>query len=400
MGRIIKHGKQMVKFCFDKIVDGKPYPNLAKWHALPYTPEWREFSKKWPFSEPLHFLEYLDQEHIEYQLVTTPENAIYPVSLSFFDFGVDWLLLLKDSILSALRAKTCVLWFFYSEGDNPSRIRKHLKLQCAHHDVPWSQIHFTSANSAAEQLDNFSYFVDDEMLYRLRNKSDPVKFHSGRRTKKFTALVRTHKWWRAATMTRLWSKFLHNEGYFSYTLNNDVNDTLDELPFDIQYYKESFPEQINLFLNKCPFVADTLNDLEHNCYQYTVKEHFMESYLNIILETHFDVDQSGGVFLTEKTFKPIKNAQMFLIVGASGSVEQLRKMGYRTFDHVIDHRYDEIVDNTERWLAVMNQIEKLLVESDLHDLYLKCQDDIIHNQKIFLQSKCNRLNTLLGKLTK
>jgi len=388
----------MVKFCFDKILDGKPYPNLAKHQAVPYTPEWREFSKKWPFSEPVHFLEYLDQENIEYQIVTTPENAIYPVSVSFFDFSVKWFDLLDSAILTALRAKTCKLWFFYSEGDNPQRIQRHLRTQCIQHNIPEEQIHFTSANSSATNLKNFSCFVDDEMLYRLRNEDAPCKFHTRRRKKKFTALVRTHKWWRATSMTRLWKQDLHNIGYFSYNTSIDVGEAETDNPIEIDSFT-GLRKDTYSFLKHGPFSADEYDSDYHNLYHYTIREHYEESYLNLVLETHLDADQSKGTFLTEKTFKPIKNAQLFVILGPAGSIKQLKKMGYKTFDMVIDHSYDNIENNTLRWDTAMREAERLIEHEHLHSLYVESEADIRHNQELFLRSKSNRLNTLIGKLT-
>ena len=388
----------MVKFYFDKIVDGKPYPNLAKHQALPYTPEWREFSKKWPFSEPVHFLEYLDQENIEYQLVTTPENAIYPVSVSFFDFDVNWFDLIDSAVLTALRAKTLKLWFFYSEGDNPVRIQRHLKNQTIKYNIPLEQIHFTSANSACKDIENFSHFVDDELLYRLRNEASPIEFHTNRRSRKFTALVRTHKWWRATTMARLWNQNLHNMGYFSYNTNIDVGEAETDNPIEIDNF-DNLRKNTRKFLNSGPYIADNYDSDYHNLYHYTIPEHYNDSYLNLILETHLDVDQSGGTFLTEKTFKPIKNSQIFLIIGPQHSINQLRKMGYRTFDHIINHSYDNIENNTLRWDTAMQEAERLILHEHLHSLYIECKDDIEHNQRLFLRSKVNRLNTLLGKLS-
>jgi len=387
-------------FVFDQIINKKPYPNLATHKAVPYTPEWREFSKNWPFSEPFHFLEYLDKETIEYQTVTTAENVkngIYPVSLSFFDFGIQWFELIDSAILTRLKNKTLKLWFFYSEGDNPKRIQKHLRTQCIKHGVPESQVHFTSANSSAFSLENFSYFVDDELLYWLRNEELPIQYHEQPRSKKFTALVRTHKWWRANTMARLWNSNVHPLGYFSYNRSMDVGDQETDNPVRV----DDFPglrEITNGFLDQCPFRADNHNSDYHNQYHYTVSEHYDNSYLNLVLETHLDADQSQGVFLTEKTFKPIKNAQMFVLFAPAGSIKQLQKMGYKTFDHVIDHEYDSIPDNTERWHAASEEAERLILHEHLHSLYTECKDDILHNQQLFLRSKSNRLNSLLHKV--
>ena len=389
-------------FVFDKIIGKKPYPNLAHWQALPYTPEWREFSKNWPFSEPFHFLEYLDQENINYQTVTSAENVengIYPVSLSFFDFSIEWFKLLDSAIVTRVKQKTLKLWFFYSEGDNPQRIQRHLQTQCIKHNIPESQVHFTSANSAAAGLDNFSYFVDDEMLYRLRNEAQPVEFHTDRRSKKFTSLVRTHKWWRATTQARLWGQHLHDIGYFSYNTELDVGEQPSDNPIEIDRYP-GLRSAVDNFIKSGPYTADNYDSDYHNFYHYIVEEHFANSYLNLILETHLDADQSGGTFLTEKTFKPIKNAQLFVILGPAGSIKQLKKMGYRTFDHVIDHSYDNIENNTDRWAAAMQEAERIILHEHLHSLYVESEKDIVHNQRLFLRSKSNRLNSLLQKVTK
>ena len=387
-------------FVFDKIIGKKPYPNLANWQALPYTPEWRKFSKKWPFSEPFHFLEYLDQENIKYQMVTTEknaENAIYPVSLSFFDFGIEWFELLDSAIVTRIKQKTLKLWFFYSEGDNPKRIQRHLRTQCIKHNIPENQVHFTSANSAAAGLDNFSYFVDDEMLYRLRNEASPVEFHTARRSKKFTSLVRTHKWWRATTQARLWDQHLHYIGYFSYNTELDIGEQPSDNPIEIDRYP-GLRSSIDNFMNGGPYTADNHDSDHHNLYHHTVEEHFSNSYLNLVLETHLDADHSGGTFLTEKTFKPIKNSQLFVIFGPAGSVKQLKKMGYKTFDHVVNHDYDRIENNTDRWQAAMKEAERLILHEHLHSLYVESEQDILHNQRLFLRSKSNRLNSLLQKV--
>ena len=388
----------MVNFYFDRLIDGKPYPNLAKHQALPYTPEWREFSKKWPFSEPVHFLEYLDQENIKYQLVTTPENSIYPISVSFFDFGVNWFDLIDSAVLSALRAKTCVLWFFYSEGDNPFKIDQHLNKLCEQHHIPRQQVHFTSANSTADDLEYFSYFPDDELLFRLRNHHwPPGEFFDYTRKKKFTALVRTHKWWRATTMARLWRQGLHKEGYFSYNNHIDIGDHELDNPIEIDSFA-GLRNDIKDFLAAAPFRADSLDSKLHNEYSSSVPDHYSESYLNIILETHLDTDQSKGVFLTEKTFKPIKFCQPFVLLGPPGSIAKLRELGYRTFDHVIDHSYDQIKNNTQRWDVVMREAERLIQNSDLHEIFLSCGDDLVHNREHFLSGKEESLNTLIKKV--
>ena len=80
----------------------------------------------------------------------------------------------------------------------------------------FENIHFTTETTKSRDLAGTTYMCSDELLYRYRNRSMPTVYHEQERTKKFTALVRTHKEWRAYTMARLWSKGLHESGYFSY----------------------------------------------------------------------------------------------------------------------------------------------------------------------------------------
>lgn len=389
----------MVKFCIDRIVDGRPYPNLARWQARPYTPEWRQFSVNWPYSEPVHFFEYLDRHSIEYQIVEWTQadrHSLYPISISYFDFGIDWFEIMPSTIIEKLRSRSLTIWFFYSEGDNPLRIRHHLDSQAREHGIDPKLILFTSANSAAASIPGFTHFVDDECLYQLRNQSPAAEYHELPRSHNFTVLVRTHKWWRATTMARFWHLGLHQHSYFSYNKDISVGEHEDDNPIEIDSFG-NLRQITRDFLQNCPFHADKLDSTTHNLYATTVEKHFTDSYLNVILETHMDVDQSGGVFLTEKTFKPIKHCQPFVIIGAAGSVQQLRNMGYRTFDHVIDHSYDQIENTTERWNQACLEVERLS-SSNLHKMYLNCREDLLWNQELFMSSKHNRLSNLLNNI--
>lgn len=390
----------MVKFCIDQIIDGKPYPNLARLDAKPYTQEWRKFSTTWPFSEPVHFIEYLDRCGIEYQFVEWTQadrHTLYPISISYFDFGVDWFSIMPTIIREKLRSKSLTAWFFYSEGDNPQHIRDRLDQLCLQHEIDPRMIQVTTANSAATSVSGFTHFVDDECLFWLRNTDAPIDFHDRPRKKKFTALVRTGKWWRAAVMASIWKNKWNEQGYFSYNDKLHTGEHWRECPIPLIKFPGLY-DTINQFLSLCPFAADDLDSDTHNLYSTTVIDHFENSYLNIILETHYDADRSGGVFLTEKTFKPIKNSQPFIIFGPAGSIAQLKSMGYRTFDHVIDHRYDSITDNTQRWMVALEEVRRLM-SLDLHDLYIKCREDLSWNQQLFLDTKSQRLNTLLNKIS-
>lgn len=150
------------------------------------------------------------------------------------------------------------------------------------------------------------------------------------------------------------------------------------------------------FLDRAPYISDALDQAQRNDHALILPRYHNNSYCNIVIETHFDADQSGGTFLTEKTFKPIKHGQMFFIAGPAGSLQALRDLGYRTFDSVLDNTYDKIRDNTQRWLTLLQAIVQS--QHTISDKFESVRRDIEHNQQLFQQLKTQRLNTLIGKI--
>ena len=62
-------------------------------------------------------------------------------------------------------------------------------------------------------------------------------------------------------------------------------------------------------------------------------------------------------------------------------------MGYRTFDHVVDHSYDTIEDTTERWEAVCAEMCRIAKSKKIHTMYTDCKEDLLHNQQLFLNKE-------------
>ena len=241
-------------------------------------------------------------------------------------------------------------------------------------------VHFTTESTKSHDLAGIQYMCSDELLYRHRNRSMPTVYHEQERSKKFTALVRTHKEWRAYTMARLWSKGLHEQGYFSY--NNQITVEEDVNPIDTSKLG-SLKHHTEFFLQLAPFHCDLLTADEHADMKYTVGLHQCDAYFNFVIESQL----TGPVRLTEKVFKAIKNCQPFVIAGACGSIQQLREMGYRTFDHVVDHSYDSIEDTTQRWEAVCAEMCRIAKSKKIHTMYTNCKADLIHNQTLFLNKE-------------
>ena len=387
----------LVNFCFDHLSYPKlGYPNLAKPDLSP-----DQFDTTWPRTLPVRLFSYFHKHNIEHGVwlvSTAPKGSWYPVALGWHDFTCDYFALMLPGALERVRAGEIRVLFYYHEGDNPSRIKQRLDSLCLLHQLPSNSYVFVSANSASQLLDNFLYFPDHELFFAYINRLQSMESASQDiRRYDFTALNRTHKWWRATCMADLERQGLLQNSLWSYTFAVDVGDDFADNPIEIDSV-DGLRTSLDQFINRSPFWCDHPDADLHNDHRKVNLDLYHQSYCHIVLETHFDADQSGGTFLTEKTYKCIKYGQPFVIVGPPGSIQCLRDRGYRVFDHVIDHSYDNIHDNTKRWLASNQTIAQ--VKSQLsQDWLARCQPDLEWNQLHFANSHRSLLIDFMENLT-
>ena len=382
----------------DQIVKGRIYPALARHQAMPYTQAWREFGQHWPHTTPLRLQEYCDHHGIKLNIYNIqdnlPNNTFYPVGLGFFDFSIDYFELMGSDIRKKLREEHIRVLFYYHEGDNPARIKIRLDELASNHLLPPNCYVFVSSNSAASSIPRFVAFQDSELWYWQRNHSSPpLKIHHEPRERDFTVLNRLHKSWRALIMADLKSLDILNNSYWSYCESGEFDDADCPIEIDAIAGLRTATEE---FLKSAPYVSDELDNDQRNNHSTLVAKYHVNSYCNIVVESQFDYDQSNGVLLSEKTFKPIKHGQLFFIAGAAGSLQMLRNLGYRVFDSVLDNSYDLETDHTQRWMALSRSI--YFAQQELPKLFKQARADIEHNQQLFQAIKTARLNTLIKEI--
>jgi len=379
-------------FRVDSIIKGRPYPALATHQARPYTQGWREFGQHWPHTTPAELFGHMDDHGTEYKLVTQGPGT-YVIGLGFFDFTIDYFSLIPPNVMHDIRGKTVTVLFYYHEGDNPYKIKYRLDKLCERHRLSTHCYRFVSGNTAARNIEGFAYFPDHELLYWRRNREQHmIHQHQQQRPYEFLALSRTHKWWRASVMAQLQQQGVLDRSLWSYNTDLALGDDPADNPIEHQPSVD-----VTKFIQSGPYRCDNLTADQHNDHSITVADHFVQSYCSIILETHFDADGSRGAFLTEKTFKAIKNGHPFVIIGPQGSLSALRDLGYRTFDQDIDNTYDCVPNNTRRWQMALQAI-KQIQNQDMQKWYASCWSDIQHNQRLFAASKSQRLNSLFAQL--
>lgn len=388
----------MIQIAADRITQNKVYPSLAKLDAAPYTPEWRTFGEHWPYTVPAELINHFDNHHIAYDVYTVesaPCNSVYIVQFGWHDHAIDYFALLPEKVRERLRAREMILIFYYHEGDSVQSLKPWFSDACARNSLPADCYRFVSGNTAAANADLFAYFPDHELLYQHRNRHcDPTIIHGNKRPQSFLCLSRTHKWWRAAVVSDLLDKQLLNNSLWSYHLEH-CGDRIEDCPIELDTL--DIRRLLTPFLAGAPYACDSFSVNQQNDHHLHSADLYSNTYCSVVLETLFDVDGSGAAFLTEKTFKCLKHGHLFVIAGGPGSIAALRSLGYRTFDHAIDHSYDRIQDNTQRYLALRNEIARLN-QTNLREVYQACLPDLLHNQQLFLAPKQDRLNSLLERL--
>jgi len=380
-------------------ISGRPMPNgipLEQHHMIEHMDSYR-------LDYP-RIIYYLHQCRIPMQIVSTvdaPLGSWYPVVLSWFDFSLDYFTMISAVAFERIQKKQMRLVFTYHEGDNPKRIRERINQLCADHSVDPTMTWLISGNSSADLVPGCIYWPELEFMYwRTVDRSAGAQYHEHARSRAFTGLCRIDKLWRKVFMSELWAENLHNNGYFSYTQHLlGGEDNYFECALRNGYLQKK-QSQVDKFIKAGPFYVDTLDSHAHNNYSVNMTELYEDSYFNIVLETMIDVDNSGGQFLTEKTFKPIFNNQFFVAVSSHNHMAHLRELGYQTFGRVIDEHYDSIDNNQQRFEAVLEITKSLCARqlSELHEIYHELRPEITHNHQVFMAGMRHRLQAVVDRI--
>ena len=349
-------------------------------------------------------LYYLRQCQIPMQIVSTvdaPTGSWYPVVLGWFDFSADYFAMISTIAYTRIQQKQMRLVFTYHEGDNPARMRRRINQLCLNHSIDTDQVWLICGNTSADKVPGCVYWPELEFMYwRTVDRSSGAQYHLRPRSRAFTGLCRIDKLWRKVFMSELWATNLHTNGYFSYTQHLlGGEDNYFDCALGNNYLAQK-QHQVNQFIEAGPFYVDELDSDSHNNYAANMTDLYEDSYFNIVLETMIDVDDSGGQFATEKTFKPIFNNQFFVAVSSHNHMAHLRELGYQTFGRVIDEHYDSINNNQERFEAVLALTKSLCARplSELHGIYQQLQPEIAHNHRVFVAGMRHRLQSVVDRI--
>ena len=84
---------------------------------------------------------------------------------------------------------------------------------------------------------------------------------------------------------------------------------------------------------------------------------YTDTDFSVVTETIYDYPHT---FRTEKIWKPILMAHLFVVAANAGYLRDLKKAGFRTFGHLIDESYDTIEDPDHRARCLVESIQSIV----------------------------------------
>jgi hypothetical protein len=162
---------------------------------------------------------------------------------------------------------------------------------------------------------------------------------------------------------------------------NDINvmatpSTLQRLPdaYEVDRYKQP---------TFGPIVLDQTN-LKQELFRqewgeiYLAAEPYIDTYFSLITETI--CAESTYSFRTEKIAKPLAMAHPFVIASNAGFYRDLRNLGFRTFDGIIDESFDSIQNAQARMDRIVAVVDDLC-RADLSAFLRACEPVCKYNQQ-------------------
>lgn len=232
----------------------------------------------------------------------------------------------------------------------------------------------------------------------------PNTLENKKYTKKFLNFNRRWRLHRPLLVTMLYDKNLLDSGYVSLGVSDFNDDNWDKKLLELRHYFSYSPEIMDILKRNTqikdlpPMYLDT-EDLVTNRADQTIStnEYYENTYFSVVTETTFCTSPgyNGVPFLSEKVFKCIAMKHPFLLVTTPNTLQYLKKLGYKTFESIIDERYDNEENDAKRMLLIVNEIDRLcnLSEDELIDWLEQAKAICDYNFDI-LKNKLNSIHPM------
>jgi hypothetical protein len=168
---------------------------------------------------------------------------------------------------------------------------------------------------------------------------------------------------------------------FSTAADSQIRDAHNEFRGNIMIWNPTASaEKVEEFLSKLPMTLDA--DLAVNQAETINHDHHRDSDISLLQETHMNPET---VFLSEKTVRALMLGHPFLMMSSPGTIAEIRRLGFYTYSHVFDERYDQEMNVIKRRDMVIDELEKYIKRPDRATAYKQLMVIAEYNQKKFFE---------------
>jgi hypothetical protein len=114
-------------------------------------------------------------------------------------------------------------------------------------------------------------------------------------------------------------------------------------------------------------------------------EVYIDTYFSLVTETVFTYPYS---FRTEKIAKPLAIGHPWIVAANTGYYRDMRNLGFKTFGHLIDEGFDEIVNDQDRIHRIW-QVTEDLCKQDLPAFLAAAEEVCKYNQQHLKELRSN-----------
>jgi len=305
----------------------------------------------------------------------------------------NFLCYVPDAVMSDAREGRALLVIDnLNEGFYDARLYQFLHDSCTRFKLPPKTIMFLTGNELdtrgyAEWCEQhsitdritvmgFPHLMYMQML-NLRNSTQPSwQDHTVVKTKhrsiaNYNCLNRVNRNHRELFVMKLIDRDLHTHGMVSHN-------TLSYHAWTDHGVPQSVIDKATALL---PLVVDDA-DFDNNKAMHINTNLYLNSWCSVITETHA-FDELHNLFVSEKLWKPVFALQPFMVWGQRGTLAQLHRWGYETFDCLWDESYDQL-DDLQRLDAILDNIHSLSVIKDKTGWLDQAREICVHNQRHFM----------------
>lgn len=208
---------------------------------------------------------------------------------------------------------------------------------------------------AVNQFENVA--KDQLNFFYIKTNRSEIEYKKGLKEKLFVCFNKNLRGHRTKIFHKILKHGLLEKSYSSFEYGKNVisvlkyQDPENMLPA-FEKYQHLFPLTLNVTSDRTNPIDVRDGDLIYHD----------NSYFSLITETLFfknEMDVRNGIFLTEKTFRTIGLKHPFILLSPAGSLEYLKKVGYKTFAPFINESYDLEEDDNKRFELVWKEVQRL-----------------------------------------